>query len=130
MPANWNKINANAAWTVTGEEGSYHSLHDHGPSSISTVTYLEVPTADEELNLPSGSIFFILDANGYNSLSIPKYRTVHIRPKKGMIVIFPSWLLHGVYPQQAGIRRTLNIDFSNSSNYNLDVPAAGTLFIG
>ena len=130
LPPNWNKIYANSAWTVTGGEGSYHSIHDHGASNISSVVYLEVPNNDEELNLPSGSLFFVLDANGYTNLSVPNYRTVHIKPKKGMIVIFPSWLLHGVYPQEKGVRRTLNIDFSDSMEYKMDTPCSGSLFIG
>jgi len=90
MPGQWQGISANRSWTVIGEEGSYHTIHDHGPNSVCSVTYLEVP---------------------YHPLTPVKHKVVHISPKPGMIVIFPSWLLHGVYPQGPGIRQTLNVDF-------------------
>jgi len=32
-------------------------------------------------------------------------------PEPGVFVIMPSNMLHGAYPQPAGLRQTLNLDF-------------------
>lgn len=122
MPMNWSELHACSAWTVVGEEGSYHTVHEHGPMNICSVTYLEVPEQQEG---PAGQLYFIMHSDGYHPLSTPNYRVLHVQPKKGMIVIFPSWLLHGVYPQGPGIRQTLNIDFNGDPNYKFNVPQAG-----
>lgn len=122
MPANWRQLYACSAWTVEGNEGSWHTCHEHGPMNVCSVTYLEVPDEQEP---PLGEIYFIMDANPYNPLATPEYRTLQIKPQKGMIVIFPSWLLHGVYPQGPGVRRTLNIDFNGDPNYQFNIPHAG-----
>lgn len=108
MPMNWKGITPKSAWTVTGEEGSYHTVHEHGSMHVCTVTYLKVPKI---VNPPNGQVFFIMDSNPHNNLALPSNRVFSLQPQEGMIVIFPSWLLHGVYPQDPGTRQTINIDF-------------------
>lgn len=122
MPMNWTELHACSAWTVTGEEHSYHTIHEHGPMNICSVTYLKVPEKQES---PAGQIYFVLHSDGYNSLSTPNMRVLHIQPQEGMIVIFPSWILHGVYPQGPGTRQTLNIDFNGDPNYKFNIPHSG-----
>lgn len=138
MPSNWKKLHACSAWTVKGEEGSYHTIHEHGPLNVSSVTYLEVPprpinltpSTEPPKNNNQGQIYFVMDGGPYNSLSVPNFRLFHITPQPGMIVIFPSWMLHGVYPQGPGIRRTLNIDFNGDPNYKFDIPHSGSSGFG
>lgn len=122
MPGNWQKLHACSAWTVVGEEGSYHTIHEHGPQNVCSVTYLEVPKDQE---YPAGQLYFVMHGASYNSLSVPATRIFHINPQPGTIVIFPSWMLHGVYPQGPGIRQTLNIDFNGDANYRFDTPHSG-----
>ena len=110
LPSNWNGLTAKRAWTVIGEEGSYHTIHDHGPNSVCSITYLEVPEKNQDDD-KAGQTYFVLQSDTYHPLTPVKHKVVHISPKQGMIVIFPSWLLHGVYPQGIGIRQTLNVDF-------------------
>lgn len=127
MPMNWHDLHPCSAWTVIGGEGSYHTVHDHGPNTVSSVTYLEVP---EKQSGSAGDIFFIMHADGYNPLSVPNTRIFHVKPQKGMIIIFPSWMFHGVYPQGPGIRQTLNMDFNGDSNYNFNHVNAGGSSLG
>lgn len=110
LPSQWSGITANRAWTVIGEEGSYHTIHDHGPNSICSVTYLEVPEKNKN-DEKAGQVYFVLQSDPYHPLTPVKHKVVHISPKPGMMVIFPSWILHGVYPQGPGIRQTINVDF-------------------
>jgi len=125
MPANWSELHACSAWTVVGEEGSYHTAHDHGPNNICSITYLNVPKKSVDSDSPEGQIFFILDGSSYNPLSVPNFRILHVQPQEGMIIIFPSWIIHGVYPQGPGIRQTMNIDFNGDPNYKFNVPSSG-----
>lgn len=122
MPADWTELHPCSSWTVIGEEGSYHTIHEHGVSNICSVTYLKVPKGQEP---PAGQIFFVMHGEPYSPLATPQARIFHIQPHEGMIVIFPSWMLHGVYPQGPGTRQTLNIDFNGDPNYNFRHKQAG-----
>jgi hypothetical protein len=127
MPMNWNKIVPKSAWVVSGDEGSYHTVHEHGAMNVCSVTYLKVP---DQQTSPEGQIFFIMDSNPYNGLSVPATRVFHLQPQKNMVVIFPSWMLHGVYPQGKGLRQTLNIDFKGEEMSTADFDQAGSISFG
>jgi hypothetical protein len=127
MPYDWGKLQAKSAWIVTGSEGSYHTAHEHGPSNICSVTYIDVPEKKQD---KAGEIFFIMHCDSYSQLSPPNFRTLHIQPQKGMIVIFPSWMIHGVYPQSVGVRKTLNIDFNGDPNFKGISPQSSTVSYG
>jgi hypothetical protein len=122
MPGNWEKLHACSAWTVKGDEGSFHTIHDHGPLNVSSVLYLEVPKSDSPT---AGNIYFVMHGEPYNALATPSFRVMHVDPKPGMIIIFPSWLLHGVYPQGPGLRQTVNVDFNGDPNYKFNIPHSG-----
>lgn len=105
----WPSMEVHSAWSMVGDEGSYQTIHQHGLGHICTVTYLDVPEFDPQSR--GGYIYFVLHAEPFNEFSQPVTRYLNIRPEAGMSIIFPSWMLHGVYPQPPGLRRTLNIDF-------------------
>jgi len=113
-------INLNC-WTVIGEEGSYHAAHNHNLGrfdGISTVLYLQVP----ETNLSEeceNNLFLVADSSPKNliySSSIPS--TIEINPEVGKLLIFPSWIVHGTYPQTKGVRQTFNLDYIIESKKN------------
>ena len=104
-------LKQNGAWTVIGQEGSYHTIHDHCEgriNGISIVLYLNVPEPKHKSN----STYFVFHTNptsdyikeGCNSI-------IHINPEVGKVLIFPLHIPHGTYPQTKGIRQTFNIDF-------------------
>jgi hypothetical protein len=105
----WNSLKVHSGWTMAGDDGSYQSIHQHGIGQICTVTYLDVPESDPQTT--DGSIYFVLHGEPFNEFSNPVMRYLNLKPKVGMMVTFPSWILHGVYPQGPGLRRTINIDF-------------------
>lgn len=100
-----NSLKITSMWTVLGNEGCFHTIHNHNKRNInhiSTVTYLEI--SKNNIFQP-GSFFSILKG--------PEENTVfEHHPNKGDILIFPVWVLHGTYPQGRGLRQTLNIDFA------------------
>jgi len=96
------------AWTVYGQENSYHAVHRHfdQPNHISTVLYLDVPPSPT-LQQPGYFYFFMHDNDGEIIDHI-------IEPQIGDLIIMPSHILHGAYPQSKGLRQTLNMDFKHS----------------
>ena len=96
------------AWTVQGDEYSYHTLHSHqtvgndASKRISTVAYLHMPERRWD---GDGAFYFVKEDKSY-----------HIDPEPGTFIIMPSTLLHGAYPQPAGLRQTLNLDFAWKEN--------------
>jgi hypothetical protein len=89
------------AWAVYGKKGGYHTIHSHNPhvtQDICTVTYLEV--GDEEK--PGGDFYYIMNGEAK-----------HFTPSTGDVLVFPTFLYHGTYPQTSDIRQTLNVDFTH-----------------
>lgn len=121
------ELQQNTAWSVIGEEGSYHKIHTHSDSrmdGISTVLYLNVPESKSEDS--SNSIFLVLHtdpSSHFTSQACPSIK--HIKPEVGKLLIFPYHIPHGTYPQTKGIRQTFNVDYSfqfksKSQNNNLN----------
>ena len=103
------KCKFNHSWVVEGDKGSYHQLHRHLlpydltilTNDISCVYYLEVPEHKQE---GDGAFYFLFENNGF-------IEHQEIQPKTGDLVIMPSTMWHGVYPQSKGIRRVVNMEF-------------------
>lgn len=107
------KIYPKSAWTVIGEENSYHTAHFHNSGisrGISTVLYLKVPETNIENN-PENNIYLIMDSNERNMFYNNEPRILNIDPKIGGLLIFPNWIIHGTYPQSEGTRQTFNTDY-------------------
>tara|TARA_B100002019_G_C20949770_1_gene441009 strand:- start:42 stop:563 length:522 start_codon:yes stop_codon:yes gene_type:complete len=97
------KINIGSMWTVYGEENAYHACHSHllddkDINNLATVLYLEIPQQD--LDPGSGALYYFMDG-----------KVEHFYPKKGDFIIFPVGTYHGTYPQERGLRQTLNMDW-------------------
>lgn len=99
------------AWMVIGEEGSYHTIHNHADGrmeGISVVLYLNVPDSKDHLN----SIFLVLHTDPSSHFIKQGCPSIHhIKPEVGKVLIFPYHIPHGTYPQTKGIRQTFNIDY-------------------
>ena len=116
-------------WTVSQFENEYNPVHFHtemkSPEDISpnvqvsSVLYLKVPKnisrdLKNKKGSPDGAIEFISQGFGseLQSLSTGSRR---FRPVAGHLYIFPSWLLHTVYPFVGkGERRSLSFNISVS----------------
>ena len=114
-------------WTVSQFENEYNPVHFHtemkSPEDISSnvqvssVLYLKVPKSisrnlTNKKGSPDGAIEFISQGFGseLQSLSTGSRR---FKPVAGHLYIFPSWLLHTVYPFVGkGERRSLSFNSS------------------
>jgi len=103
------KLSIDTAWTVSGKQGSYHTPHEHGLNGISVVIYTK--TLNYESPIDNGPIYFILNCDEYDLFSSAYQRMPRFVPEEKMILIFPSWIIHGTLPQSIGERTTVNFDF-------------------
>jgi len=110
-----NHLKSFGIWTVRGEEGSFHKLHNHSAKSsvlgLSTVAYLNVPETNDH-SLPNNNVYFVMNGGSKNVFSTRGNDVYEVSPINGQVFIFPNWLLHGTYPQSDGLRQTFNIDYS------------------
>jgi uncharacterized protein (TIGR02466 family) len=98
-------------WMVSQLRGDFNPAHKHG-GDFSGVVYLRVPDGleaeweAEGEGATAGHIEFI-DGRA-SRFSRVGHR---VRPRVGMLMLFPAWLLHTVYPfRSAGERRSLSFN--------------------
>ena len=97
-------------WVNINEKATLHRPHIHNQSTFSGVFYVKLPTPDKESfndEKKSSFIEFIDPRNSVEGFAnnIPEFRNsspfkpqITIEPKEGNLIIFPSWLMHWVYP--------------------------------
>ena len=96
----------NSAWIVSQYANEYNPLHNHNGCDISAVIYLKCPDVKDRRNLESkkgkedhdGDITFVHSAMGQRNHDILEKGIFTITPQVGQMVLFPSYLLHTVYP--------------------------------
>ena len=96
----------NSAWVVSQYENEYNPLHNHTGCDISGVIYLKTPDTKGRRNIESkkgkhdndGDISFVHSAIGNRNFDILEKGIITMTPKSGQMVMFPSYLLHTVYP--------------------------------
>ena len=110
-------IEFKSGWIVNQKENEYNPVHQHSNCDISAVLYLKVPEFEsrgykgkQEID---GQIQFIHSTVDHTKLSAG---TFFVTPEVGKLLMFPSSLLHTVYPFQGpGERRSLAFNL----NYKL-----------
>lgn len=101
------------AWANLNRHGDYNRSHTHSGNHWSGVYYVE-PGEDVEGRPLSGAIEFVDPRPAVNVYDIPgiaQVSTWTIRPEAGMMILFPSWLRHGVLPYE-GTKERLTIAFN------------------
>ena len=116
------QLSQSTAWTIIGEEGSYHAIHTHNVSrmsGVSVVLYLNVPDI-KHLNISDSnhnpnSLYLVLHTDPSSDFINVACPGIHlIDPEVGKVLIFPFHIPHGTCPQTKGIRQTFNIDYEFS----------------
>ena len=106
-------IRLDQSWIVSQYQGEYNPWHTHS-GNFSGVIYLKIPEGMNEVyekefkdHYPaSGLIEFM-----YGEKSDFRSDNLKFIPEVGMMVIFPSWLKHSVYPFHCdGERRSMSFN--------------------
>jgi len=100
------------SWLNTFEKDQVIGLHEHGyqPNVFSGCYYHKVPKDSGDIQFKSTNPFVVSfphKADNYSNL-------VTVEPKDGMILLFPSWLMHKVLPNRTNQMRVslaFNIQF-------------------
>jgi len=103
-------------WTVHSYSGDYNPVHDHGtrtPMGVSCIMYLQVPRCIQTLGNPAeefeglnessgavdGFTYLTWGQNGMRDINMMRPITEeYVKPEIGTLIMFPSWLRHGVMP--------------------------------
>jgi uncharacterized protein (TIGR02466 family) len=102
---------------VLGEKGYIHA-HSHSNSMFSGVWYPEDPPETEEGSL--SNCIKLIDPTRIKFFFMPQIKKknplnsgeVFIKPKKGMCLIFPSWLEHDTMPNENQFTQRYSISFN------------------
>jgi len=102
-----------SAWATICRTGAYHAPHSHPDSAWSGVYYVDPGTDTPDRPL-SGVLEFLDPRAGVEAVTAPgdPYgEPFRVRPKAGMLVVFPSWLYHWVHPY-VGQRPRIAVSFN------------------
>jgi uncharacterized protein (TIGR02466 family) len=91
---NSGKFALSGAWSVSLREGGHHVNHVHPRGWISSAFYVDVPEDIENAKDKEGWIKFGEPPFAVKGLEPEHY----IAPKKGRLVLFPSYMWHGTVP--------------------------------
>lgn len=96
-----NHVKVNSAWIVQQIEGEYNPAHTHGGCNVSGVLYLQIPDYLKRLentNKPEMDGFLDFINNSSRLSGELESGNFPVKPKVGMLYVFPSRLYHAVYP--------------------------------
>ena len=98
------------AWAMVMRSGDYSIVHDHGDSHFSSAYYVDAGDADTDTHPQSGLLAFVDPRSGGRPIAnldlFPS--TFTVRPRTGMLVLFPGWLQHYVHAYR-GTRPRISI---------------------
>ena len=128
-------------WSVSQYENEYNPSHNHTGCEISGVIYLKTPDIKGRRKIPSkegkrdndGDIAFPYSSECQRNGELLSKGILQVAPSRGLMLIFPSWLLHTVYPFKGDEERR-SIAFN--ANYQVFSPTGemredgGDLVIG
>tara|TARA_B100001996_G_scaffold381594_1_gene371340 strand:- start:1101 stop:1853 length:753 start_codon:yes stop_codon:yes gene_type:complete len=117
-------------WSIHSYSGDYNPFHSHGvntPAGVSCILYLKVPDCISEKEDKKGIGPILNDASGdvdgFTQLiwgtntrkeiyELRGQEQDYVKPRVGLLVMFPNWLNHQVMPYFGeGERRTLSANF-------------------
>ena len=102
-------------WIVEQQPGEYNPIHTHTNCDISSVMYLKTPNflpSEKTERDDDGTIYFVGGSGAKGKL---KTNSLKVKPTPGAFFIFPSHLMHTVYPYKTNdnfARRSVSFNAS------------------
>ena len=110
------KLKLDSLWINVMEKGAVHTPHIHPHSVISGTYYVAVPPKSGAIRFEDPRLPMMMAAPPRKPKARPENRVfVDVEPKPGMLLLWESWLRHGVQANGARGKR-----ISVSFNYRLD----------
>jgi uncharacterized protein (TIGR02466 family) len=109
------KLKLDSLWINVMEKGAIHAPHIHPHSVISGTYYVTVPPKSGAIRFEDPRLAMLMAAPPKKKNARPENRSfVDVTPKPGMLLLWESWLRHGVETNGAGKPR-----ISVSFNYGM-----------
>ena len=103
-------------WINQNLQKDFNIVHIHEGSHFSGVYYLQVPKENGELVFLREDSVVLSNLNKYISNNSEFIHNYYIKPKKNLLVLFPSYLRHCVLPHKekcARVSVSFNVKFKN-----------------
>ncbi len=95
-------------WANRNGPGDYNAQHVHPNSFLSGSYYLTVPPDSGNIEIADPVRERVMDAYPLRADARHHMRRVEYRCREGLLIMFPSWLSHGVQPNRShGMRYSL-----------------------
>ncbi len=101
-------------WANINPPGGMNRAHQHPNSLWSCVYYIKAPKNSGHLKIddPRSSAAMVRPTQKKGTLPVRLYRETHYEPIAGRCIMFPSWLMHCVDPNQSNdIRISVSFNF-------------------
>lgn len=98
-------------WIQNYSNNDYHQPHSHSKHDISGVYYVQADKNSGPIIFNNPNPYII----GYNSFINPKIEKdqqyLEVKPQPGLLILFPSYLVHQVVPSQNSIRTVIAFNY-------------------
>jgi uncharacterized protein (TIGR02466 family) len=101
------RIRFSGSWSVRLRGGGRHANHVHPQGWISSALYISLPPRTSSDAEDAGCLL-LGEPQEQLGVDSPPWRK--IEPKRGQLVLFPSWMWHGTRPFTEGERLTVAFD--------------------
>jgi uncharacterized protein (TIGR02466 family) len=110
------KLTLDSLWINVMKKGAVHTPHIHPHAVISGTYYVAAPPGSGAIRFEDPRLGLMMAAPPRKANARPENRSfVDVMPKPGMLLLWESWLRHGVEPNAARGPR-----ISMSLNYRMD----------
>jgi uncharacterized protein (TIGR02466 family) len=107
------KLKLDSLWINVMDRGAVHSAHIHPHAVISGTYYVEVPARSGVIRFEDPRLGLMMAAPPKRENARPQNRRfVEVSPKPGMLLLWESWLRHGVEANGAGRRVSISFNYA------------------
>jgi len=110
------KLQLSSIWFHVNGSDHYNNIHSHG-GVLSGSFYVAVPDSESSIFFSraldmTNHFYGSIGCKNVNGITVPEF---NYTPTKKSLVVFPSWLPHGVRPNHSNIER-ISISFNTELN--------------
>jgi len=107
------KLALDSLWVNVMDRGAIHAPHIHPHSVISGTYYVEAPPRSGVLRFEDPRLPLMMAAPAKREKAgLPNRRFVEVPPKPGTLLLWESWLRHGVEANGAGRRISISFNYA------------------
>jgi uncharacterized protein (TIGR02466 family) len=108
------RLSLDSLWINVMEKGAIHAPHIHPHSVISGTYYVTVPPKSGAIRFEDPRLPMLMAAPPKKKNARPENRSfIDVVPKPGLLLLWESWLRHGVEPNRARTPR-ISVSFNYS----------------